>query len=76
MSPERGTTLLSVSDELEPPIWNEPPWLAGLNDLGEVLEGIRIAIDRPERFTSEQLTALADELRDAAVRYGVFEPLD
>jgi hypothetical protein len=58
------------------PIWHEPPWLEGLNDLGEVLEGIENALSRPERFTSEQLAALAHELQAAARRHGVYEPPD
>jgi hypothetical protein len=65
-----------MTDDSEPPIWNEPLWLAGLNDVGEVLEGIKIALERPERFTSEQLSALAQELQEAARRYGVYEPFD
>jgi hypothetical protein len=48
----------------------------GLTDLGEVFEGIRSALDRPERFSSETLTALAQEIEAAARRYGVYEPLD
>jgi hypothetical protein len=51
-------------------------YLAGLNDLGEVLEGIQIALDRPDRFTSEHLSALANEIAAVAERYGVYEPLD
>jgi hypothetical protein len=77
MSPERPTNLPSgVSDEDEAPVWSEPPWLEGLNDLSDVLEGIHIALDQPERFTSEQLTALAREVQEAARRHGVYEPLD
>jgi hypothetical protein len=66
---------MQASDD-DAPIWREPPWLEGLNDLGEVLEGIQIALDRPERFTTEQLQALAREVQDAARRHGVYEPLD
>ena len=58
------------------PLWNEPPWLDGLNDLGEVLEGIQRALRKPERFTSEQLSALAREVQEAALRRDVHEPLD
>lgn len=64
------------SNDDDAPIWHEPPWLEGLNDLGEVLEGIQIALARPERFTTEQLQALAREVQGAARRYGVYEPLD
>lgn len=67
----RNTPSQRVADEFEPPI----SWLAALNDLREVLAEIMVAVDRPERLTSEQLTAFCDELRDVAMRYGVFEPL-
>jgi hypothetical protein len=66
---------VTVSDD-DAPIWNEPPHLAGLNDLGEVLFAINMALERPERYSSETLTALAKELEAAAVRYGVYEPHD
>jgi hypothetical protein len=58
------------------PPYEEPPHLAGLNDLGEVLEGIDIALDRPERFTSEHLSALAKEIEAVAARFGIYEPAD
>jgi hypothetical protein len=64
-----------VADD-EVPIWNEPEWMAGLNDVGEVIEAINVALQRPERFTSDHLTSLANELADVARRHGVFEPLD
>jgi hypothetical protein len=35
-----------------------------------------MALERPERFTSTHLTALAREIEAVAVRYGVYEPLD
>jgi hypothetical protein len=56
--------------------YQEPPWIEGVNNLGEVLEGIRLALDRPERFSSEQLTSLAGEIQAAAQRHGVYEPID
>jgi hypothetical protein len=62
-------------DEEENP-HQESPWMEGLNDLGEVIEGINIALGRPERFSSEQLSSLAREIQDAARRYGVYEPID
>lgn len=62
-------------DEQESP-YNEPPWIEGVNDLGEVIEGIQLALRRPERFSSEQLSGLASEIQDAARRYGVYEPID
>jgi hypothetical protein len=61
--------------EDEPP-YSEPPHLEGLNNLGEVLEGIQIALQRPARFSSETLTALARDVEEAARRHGVYEPLD
>lgn len=77
MSPDaaRDDYALAMSDD-DAPIWNEPPWLAGFNDVGEVIEGINIALQRPERFSSDHLTALAKELQEVARRYGVYEPLD
>jgi hypothetical protein len=60
----------------EGPIYEEPPYLEGLNDLGEVLEGVQVALGRPERFSSETLSALAGEIAAAARRYGVYEPFD
>jgi hypothetical protein len=54
----------------------EPPYLEGLNDLGEVLEGIQIALQQPARFSSETLTALAKDVEETAKRHGVYEPLD
>ncbi len=54
----------------------EPPWLEGLNELIEVLEGIEIALEKPERFTSETLVELAREIEEAARRHNVYEPLD
>jgi hypothetical protein len=56
--------------------YQEPPHLEGLNNLGEVLEGIQRALERPERFSSAALTALAKEVEEAAVRHGVYEPHD
>ena len=50
--------------------------MEGLNDVGEVIEGINHALERPERFTSAHLSALAGELQETARRYGVYEPLD
>ncbi len=55
---------------------NEPPWLAGLNDVGEVIEAINRALERPERFTSEHLSAVAVDLAEVALRGGVYEPHD
>jgi hypothetical protein len=40
------------------------------------LFAINMALERPERYSSETLTALAKELEAAAVRYGVYEPHD
>jgi hypothetical protein len=48
----------------------------GLNDLGEVLEGIQNALEKPERFTSETLSRLAREIEEAAQRHEVYEPFD
>ena len=64
-----------MSDD-ETPLRNEPSWMEGLNDVGEVIEGINHALERPERFTSAHLSALAGELQETARRYGVYEPLD
>jgi hypothetical protein len=50
----------------EEPPYREPLWLEGLNELGEVLEGISIALDRPERFSTPALSALAKELEEVA----------
>jgi hypothetical protein len=55
---------------------SEPPWLEGLNELTEVLEGIEIALDKPERFTSEALAQLAREIEEAARRHNIYEPHD
>ena len=60
----------------EEPPYTEPQYLEGLNDLDDVIDGIRIALQRPERFTTEQLQALAQEVQEAARRHGVYEPLD
>lgn len=49
--------------EDEAPVWEEPPYLVALNDLAEALEGIQIALDRPERFAPETLQALAEEIQ-------------
>jgi hypothetical protein len=54
----------------------EPPWLEGVNDLGEVLEGIQNALEKPERFSSETLSRVAREIEEAARRHGVYEPFD
>jgi hypothetical protein len=63
-----------VDDEENP--YQEPPWMEGVNNLGEAIEGINIALARPERFSSQQLNDLAREIQDAARRYGVYEPID
>jgi hypothetical protein len=81
MSPEDGrrdkqtmSTVPIVDEEQNP--YNESPWIEGVNDLGEVIEGIQLALRRPERFSSEQLSNLASEIQDAARRCGVYEPID
>jgi hypothetical protein len=74
MTPERRYAKPMSDDEA--PIWNEPEWMAGLNDLGEVIEAINRALQRPERFTSHQLSSLAGELQKVARRYGVWDPHD
>jgi hypothetical protein len=56
--------------------YSKPPWLEALNELTEGLEGIEMALDKPERFTSEALAQLAREIEEAARRHNVFEPLD
>lgn len=56
--------------------YNEPPWIERLNELGEVLERVTLALRRPERFSTEQLQSLAGEIRESAKRRGVFEPID
>jgi hypothetical protein len=56
--------------------YKEPPWLEGLNELLDVLQGISIALDRPERFSTPQLLTLANELQELARRHGIYEPLD
>jgi hypothetical protein len=44
--------------------YSEAPWLEGLNELTEVLEGIENALDKPERFTSDRLAQLAREIEE------------
>ena len=64
-----------MTDE-QPSPYHESHWIEGVNELGEVLEGISIALDRPERFTSPHLVAMAAEIESVAKRYGVYEPID
>jgi hypothetical protein len=64
-----------VTNDEESP-YSEPPYLEGLNNLGEVIEGIRLALQRPERFTTAHLQRMAHELEEIARRYGVYEPLE
>jgi hypothetical protein len=47
-----------------------------VNELVNVLEGISLALEHPERFTSEQLTALARKIEAAALQHRVYEPLE
>jgi hypothetical protein len=47
-----------------------------VNDLGEALEGIQNALEKPERFTSETLSRLPREIEEAAQRHEVYEPFD
>jgi hypothetical protein len=63
-----------MADDESP--YYEPPHLEGLNDLGEVLEGITLALQRPERYSSDELSALAREIEAAARRFSVYEPID
>ena len=63
-----------MDDEQNP--YNEPLWIEGTSDLLEVVEGIQLALRRPERFSSEQLSSLAQEIQEAARRHGVYEPID
>jgi hypothetical protein len=67
-------TIVRMTDDDAP--YSEPPWLEGLNELTEVLEGIEVALDKPERFTSKALAQLAREIEEAARRHNVYEPHD
>jgi hypothetical protein len=51
------------------------PYVAGLNELADVLTGITLAVRRGEALDSERLSALAEEIKDAARRHDLYEPL-
>jgi hypothetical protein len=46
-----------------------------LNNLAEALTGITLALRRGEGLESERLSALAEDIKEAARRHDLYEPL-
>jgi hypothetical protein len=51
------------------------PYALGLNNLAEALTGITLALRRGEGLESERLSALAEDIKEAARRHDLYEPL-
>ena len=56
--------------------YDEPPHLDAINELEDVETAITNAIVDDPSVTAEAILALANDLREAAIRHGIYKPLE